>query len=78
MSTQLMGESQVGGSIIGMFLDLTREAFRNSWGPMEDLLGVEQREIGRQCCDQNLLKESLGKIGVLCLKDGVQKVKYPI
>jgi hypothetical protein len=48
MSTQLMGESQIGGSIIGMFIDLTREAFRNSWGPMEDLLGVEQREIGKQ------------------------------
>ena len=27
MATHLMGESQVGGSIIGMFLDLTREAF---------------------------------------------------
>jgi hypothetical protein len=28
MATQLMGESQVGGSIIGLFLDLSREAFR--------------------------------------------------
>jgi hypothetical protein len=34
MSTQLMGESQVGGSIIGMFLDLSRETFRNQWVPM--------------------------------------------
>jgi hypothetical protein len=30
MATQLMGESQVGGSIIGLFLDLSREAFRNA------------------------------------------------
>jgi hypothetical protein len=35
MSMQLMGESQVGGSIIGMFLDLTREAFQHSWAPMD-------------------------------------------
>jgi hypothetical protein len=44
MATQLMGESEVGGPIIGMFLDLTREAFQNSWSPMEYLMGVEQRE----------------------------------
>ena len=48
MATQLMGESQVGGSIIGLFLDLTREAFRNAWGPMEDALGVEQHLIGQE------------------------------
>jgi hypothetical protein len=30
MAIQLMGESQVEGSIIGLFLDLTREAFRNA------------------------------------------------
>jgi hypothetical protein len=75
MSTQLMGESQLGGSIIGLFLDLTREAFRNSWGPMEDLLGVQQQAIGKQCCDMNLLKETMGKIGRLD-EDG--KVRYPI
>jgi hypothetical protein len=75
MATQLMGESQVGGSIISMFLDLSREAFRNSWSPMEDLLGVEQREIGRQCCNLNLMKETMGREGVLTA-DGT--VKYPI
>ena len=31
MATQLMGESQMGRSIIGLLLDLTREAFRNVW-----------------------------------------------
>jgi hypothetical protein len=36
---------------------------------------VEQREIGRQCCDLNLLKETMGKIAVLG-RDGT--VKYPI
>jgi hypothetical protein len=45
-----MGESQlVDGSFIKMFLDLMREAFQNSWGPMEDLLGMQQREIGKEC-----------------------------
>jgi hypothetical protein len=58
-----------------MLLDLTREAFQNSWAPMEDALGVEQREIGCQCCDLNLLKETMGKIAVLG-QDGT--VKYPI
>jgi hypothetical protein len=29
MATQLMGGLQVSGSIIGLFLDLTREAFRH-------------------------------------------------
>jgi hypothetical protein len=70
-----MGESRIGGSIIGMFLDLTREAFQNSWGPMEDLLGVQQEEIGRQCCNLNLLKEMMGEIGELH-EDG--KVQYPV
>jgi hypothetical protein len=65
MCTQLMGESQLGGSIVGMFLDLTREAFRNAWGPMENALGVEQRKIGQEYCDLNLLKETMGKIGKL-------------
>jgi hypothetical protein len=53
MATQLMGESQVGGSIIGLFLDLSREAFCNAWAPMEDALGVEQREIGQEVVDFN-------------------------
>jgi hypothetical protein len=76
MATQLLGKSQVGGSIIGTFLDLlTREAFGNAWRPMQDLLGVEQREIGRQCCNLNLLKETMGKIAVQG-EDG--NVKFPI
>jgi hypothetical protein len=58
-----------------MFLDLTREAFRNSWGPMEDQLGVQQRVIGQECCDLNLLKETMGKIGRLH-EDGT--VRYPV
>jgi hypothetical protein len=70
-----MGELQVGGPIIGMFLDVTREAFQTCWGPMEDLLGVHQREIGKQCWDLNLLKETMGKIGQLD-EDGT--VRYPI
>jgi hypothetical protein len=74
MCTQLMGESQIGGSIIGMFLDLTR-AFRNSWRPIEDLLGVQQEERGRQCCNLNLLKEMMGEIGELHEND---KVQYPV
>jgi hypothetical protein len=53
MATQLMGESQVGGSIIGLFLDLSREAFCNAWAPMEDALGVEQRKIGQEVVDFN-------------------------
>jgi hypothetical protein len=76
VATQLMGESRVGGSIIiGMFLDVTREAFQTCWGSMEDLLGVHQREIGKQFCDLNLLKETVGKIGELS-EDGT--VCYPI
>jgi hypothetical protein len=75
LATQLMGEAQVGGSIIGMFLDLTREAFRNVWASMEDALGVEEREIGRQCCDLNLMKETMGTVGQMS-DDG--KVRYPI
>jgi hypothetical protein len=75
MATQLMGESQVGGSIIGTFLDVTREAFRNAWAPMEDALGVQQRKIGQEVVDFNLNLETLGKVGKLC-EDG--KVRYPV
>jgi hypothetical protein len=60
---------------MGMFLDLMREAFQNSWAPMEDLLGVQQRELGKQCCNLKLLKETMGKIGELG-KDG--RVRYQI
>jgi hypothetical protein len=75
MATQLMGESQVGGSIIGLFLDITRESFRNAWGPMEDALGVEQRLICQEVVDSNLLKETMGKTAVTC-EDG--KLRYPV
>jgi hypothetical protein len=75
MTTQLIGESQMAGSIIGMFLDLTREAFRTNWSRMEDFLGVQHEAIGRECCNLNLLKETMGKIGELGV-DG--KVRYPI
>ena len=50
MATQLMGKSQVGGSIIGMFLDLTREAFRSNWALMEEVMSGEQVRIGSECC----------------------------
>ena len=75
MATQLMGESQVGGSIVGLFLDLTREAFRSGWAPMEDALGVEQRQIGQEVVNFNLNRETLGKVGTCC-DDG--KVRYPV
>jgi hypothetical protein len=73
MATQLMGKSQVGGSIIGLFLDLTREAFRNNWAPMEDALGVEQRKISQAVLNSNLIQETMGKESVVC-DDG--KVRY--
>jgi hypothetical protein len=71
-----MGESQVGGSIIGLFLDLTREVFRKNCAPMEDALGVmEQRKIGQAVVDSNLIQEMMGKESVVC-DDG--KVRYPL
>jgi hypothetical protein len=75
MATQLIGESQVGGSIIGLFLDATREAFCNAWAPMKDTLGVEQRKIGKEGVNFNLNQETFGKVG-MCCKDG--KVRYPV
>jgi hypothetical protein len=75
MATQLMGESQIGGSIVALFLDLTRDAFRANWGPMEDALGVEQRRIAQEVVDSNLKRETLGKEAILC-DDG--KIRYPI
>jgi hypothetical protein len=42
---------------------------------MEEMLGVHQRAIGKECCDFNLHKETMGKIGEMC-DDG--KVRYPI
>jgi hypothetical protein len=75
MATQLLGESQVGGSIIGLFLDLSRETFRNTWSGMEDALGVEQRKTGKEVVDANLNKETMGKEALMC-KDG--KLRYPV
>jgi hypothetical protein len=75
MATQLLGESQVGGSIIGLFLDLSRETFRNVWSSMEDALGVEQRKIAKEVVDANLNQETMGKEAVLC-EDG--KLRYPV
>jgi hypothetical protein len=75
MATQLMGESQVGGSIIGLFLDLTREAFHNACSPMEDALSVEQQKIGQEVVDFNLNQETFGKVEICCI-DG--KVRYPM
>jgi hypothetical protein len=60
MAAQQMGESQVGGSIIGLFLDLTREAFCNAWVLMEDALGFQQQRIGQDVVDNNPIKETVG------------------
>jgi hypothetical protein len=73
MATELLGESQVGGSIIGLMLDLTTDAFRNRWTGMELQLGVEQVKIGKRIVAWNLKKETLGKVAVM--NDGV--AKYP-
>jgi hypothetical protein len=73
MATELLGESQVEGSIIGLILDLTTGAFRNKWTEMELQLGVEQVNIGKRIVAWNLKKETIGKVAVLC--DGV--AKYP-
>jgi hypothetical protein len=71
IACQLLGESQVGGSIIGFMLDLTAVAFRNNWTPMELQLGVEQVQIGKRIV---LRKETLGKVAFLC--DGIVKYQF--
>jgi hypothetical protein len=73
MATEILGESQLGGSFIGLMLDLTTDAFRNKWTEMELQLGEEQVRIGKRIVAWNLRKETVGKIAVLC--DGV--AKYP-
>jgi hypothetical protein len=73
LTTQLLGESQVGGSIIALLLDLTRDAFRNLWAPMEEHLGMKQVGIGTRVAASNLKMETMGKVAVLC--SGV--AKYP-
>jgi hypothetical protein len=66
MATELLGESQAGGSIIGLMLDLTTDAFRNKWIEIELQLGVEQVNIGKRIVVWNLKKETIGKVAVLC------------
>jgi hypothetical protein len=56
MATQLLGKSQVGGSIIGLMLELTRDTFRNNWTPMELQLGVEQLRNRERIVAFNLKK----------------------
>jgi hypothetical protein len=73
LATQLLGESQVGGTIIAKFLDLTRDAFRNLWAPIEEHLGMKQVGIGTRVAASNLKMETMGKVAVLC--DGI--AKYP-
>jgi hypothetical protein len=73
MATELLGESRVRGSIIGLMLDFTTGAFRNKWTEMELQLGVEQVNIGNIIVAWNLKKETIGKVAVLC--NGV--AKYP-
>jgi hypothetical protein len=43
MANGLLSESQAGGSIIRLMLDLTTDAFRNNGTQMELQLGVEQK-----------------------------------
>jgi hypothetical protein len=74
MACELLGESQVGGSIVGLMLDLTSDAFRNNWTPMELQLGEQQVRIGKRIVASNLRKETLGKVAVMC-DDGI--AKYP-
>ena len=75
LATQLMGEGQVGGSIIGLMLDLSRETFRNPWGSMEESIGEELVKIGARVADSNLKIETLGKVAIL-MPNG--KAKYPV
>jgi hypothetical protein len=65
MATQLLGESQGGGYIIALMLDLNAETFWNNMMPMEQQLGEEQVRIGKQCVALNLKKEMLGKVSFL-------------
>jgi hypothetical protein len=75
MATQLLGELQIGGGIIGLFLDLRRGTFQNSWMAMEEALGTEQIKIGQRVANLNLKIATLGKVGTYC-EDG--KVRYPV
>jgi len=75
LATQLVGEGQVGGSIIGLFLDISRDCFRNAWAPMEDAIGIDQCKICQLVVDSNLLKETIGKEAVVC---GDGEPRYPV
>jgi hypothetical protein len=74
IATQLMGKSQVGGSIMGLMLDPTRESFQNSWVSMEESIGKELVKSGLRVTDSNLKKETIGKVAKLM---GNGKAKYP-
>jgi hypothetical protein len=75
LSDGYAANGQVTGRwVYNILLDLTREALRNVWSQMKDALGIEQRLIGPEVVDSNLLKETMGKIAVLC-DDG--KLRYP-
>ena len=74
LATQLIGESQVGGSIISTMLDLGRDAFWSNWVKLGDTTSVAEWKIGARVANLNLKKETLGKVAVLC--NG--KEKYPV
>jgi hypothetical protein len=71
VATELLGESQSGGSIIGLILDLTTDAFRNKWTEMELQLGIKQVRIGKIIVAWNLKKETIRKVAELC--NGIAK-----
>jgi hypothetical protein len=75
LATQLIGESQVGGSIIGLMLDVSRDTFQIVWSPMEETLGLQQTKIGRRVANFNVKKETM--MGKLATFVG-GKVKYPV
>jgi hypothetical protein len=77
LATQLIGESQVCGSIIGLMLDLARDAFQNVWLLMEEALGMEHIKIGGRFADFNLKKDAMGtKVAIFC--DGTAKYPMPV
>jgi hypothetical protein len=57
MTTELLGESQAGGAIIGLMLELTTDTFRNKRTEMKLQLGVEQVRIGKRTVAPGTLKK---------------------
>jgi hypothetical protein len=74
LATQLIGELQVGGSIIALMLDISRDMYRNAWTPMEEALGLQQTKIGRRVANFNLKKETMEKVAIFV----GGKAKYPV